>query len=132
MSIMKLNFDFDQVRVVSTHNYKGNPRVYLEIMGVRVLYSDPWSLIGSERFKYYVQEPEEGFSFMNRPPREEDVRADELADLFRHRLARALLKLLREEMPELAEAGPEGQTWAEDTDREIDYTPPRIEVVDEL
>ena len=39
--IMKRTIDLDQIRVVQANNYKGNPRVYLEIMDTRILYTEP-------------------------------------------------------------------------------------------
>jgi len=52
---MKRTIDLDQIRVVQASNYKGNPRVYLEIMDQRVLYSSPYELPA-----HYVREDEFG------------------------------------------------------------------------
>jgi len=105
---VKRTIDLDQVRVVQADNYKGNPRVYLEIMDQRVLYSDPWAL------RDMMMPPDD-------EPTTERVDTDLLADMFRHGLARIFAKLLLEDDPSLAEA------WSTDTDREIDYVKPRLD-----
>lgn len=101
---MRRTIDLDQVRVVQADNYKGNPRVYLEIMDTRVLYSDPREL---RRAGYLVGD-------------EDEVNTDVLADMFRSALSRILARLLLEDRPDLAEA------WSTETDREIDYVKPRL------
>jgi hypothetical protein len=120
---MKLNFDFDQVRVVFTGNRKGNPRVYLEVLGERVLYTDPWEMSRDDPwFAHYVTTTGVGG-----PPfthYEHEVNTEELAHLFRMRLAHKMRDWLLED-PQVA------AVWSTTTDREISHTPPRIEVVDQ-
>jgi hypothetical protein len=113
---MKRTIDLDQVRVVQADNYKGNPRVYLEIMDERVLYSDPWAMASNdpEYMGHYVKSEDHGTST------EHTVDTDALADLFRFRLARIFARLLLEDDPSL------GRAWSTETDREIDYVKPRL------
>jgi hypothetical protein len=111
---MKFSVDLDQVRVVQADNYKGNSRVYLEIMDTRVLYSDPWKLAHDEMYKYYVKTEDN-------PP---TVDTDSLADLFRYRLRNKLAAWLLED-EDIAMA------WSTDTDREINGHKPRFEQLDE-
>ena len=105
---MKRTIDLDQIRVVQAGNYKGNPRVYLEIMDTRVLYSDPRKL-----HQALMPRDDEAFT--------EEVDTEFWADMFRNRLARILAKLLIEEDPAIGEA------WSTDTDRGIDYVKPRLD-----
>lgn len=116
---MKRTIDLDQVRVVQADNYKGNSRVYLEIMDQRVLYSDPWALLGSPAFAHYVTSEQRGEAPSNYT--ENTVDTGLLADMFRHRLGHILARLLLEDMPDLAGA------WSTETDREIDYVKPRLD-----
>lgn len=106
---MKRTIDLDQVRVVQACNYKGNPRVYLEIMDQRVLYSDPRAL------RAFSGVPADDTPF------QEQVDTDLLADIFRRRLGRIFARLLLEDDPFLAEA------WSTETDRKIDYVKPRLD-----
>lgn len=113
---MKRTIDLDQVRVVQADNYKGNPRVYLEIMDQRVMYSDPATLARNERTAYAVKVTDNGpFNYSY------EVDTDLLADGFKARLGRILYRLLMEDDPSLAES------WSDDTDRDIDYVKPRFE-----
>lgn len=104
---MRRTIDLDQIRVIQADNYKGNPRVYLEIMDTRVLYSSPQELAHSE-LSYLVAD-------------DGTVDTEALADLFRARLAAWLADALLAGNPELLSA------WSRTTDREIDYTKPRLE-----
>lgn len=125
---ISVDFDFDQVRVVSTVNSKGNPRVYLEILGVPVLYSDPYTLADNNPgyFGSYVTVPERTNERPYPSLQPDDVDAEGLEDLFRHRLAFILRGLLEADMPELAQA------WSHHSDREMrGGTPSRIEVKEE-
>lgn len=101
---MKRTIDLDQIRVVAADNYKGSPRLYLEIMDTRVLYSDPGQV------RHWLQDSSGA-----------KIDTEIIADLFRFRLARILAKLLLENGPDLAEA------WSTETDREIDYVKPRLD-----
>lgn len=124
---MKLNFDFDQIRVVSTTNCKGNPRCYLEIFGVRVLYADPHDMLRDDRWKYYVKDENGDPKPWRNPVQPEDVDTENLQEIFRHRIAYMIKDMLVKANPHLFEDG----VWTEDADREIDYTKPRIEIIDE-
>jgi hypothetical protein len=110
--------DLDQVRVVQADNYKGNSRVYLEILDQRVLYSDPWALARHPAFQHDVTARTFGEEPFARTDHEVDTGA--VADMFRQRLGRILTRLLLEDDPSLAEA------WSTDTDRDIDYVKPRL------
>lgn len=114
---MKRTIDLDQVRVVQADNYKGNSRVYLEIMDERVLYSDPWAMLDNdpEYMGTYVTSEVHGTHAEN------TVDTESLTELFRFRLGRILARLLLEDDPSLAKA------WSTKTDREIDYVKPRLE-----
>lgn len=100
---MKRTIDLDQVRVVQADNYKGNPRVYLEIMDQRVLYSSPGELPA-----HYVES-------------DGTVDTDGLADMFRAQLGHIFARLLLESRPDLLKG------WSTDTYRDIDYVKPRLE-----
>ncbi len=104
----KRTIDLDQVRVVQADNYKGNPRVYLEVADARVLYTSPQELAADEGMAHYVDGDGE-------------VRTDLLADLFRHMLARMLAEGLQARYPDQLAA------WGTSTDREVDYVKPRLE-----
>lgn len=108
---MKRTIDLDQVRVVQADNYRGNSRVYLEIMDQRILYSSPGELP-----EHYVTEDEFG---------QPAVDTDALAGMFRAQLGHILARLLLEAYPGLNDSEGLG-LWRTDTDREIDYTPPRL------
>lgn len=108
---MRRTLDLDQIRVVQADNYKGNSRVYLEIMDQRILYSSPHELPS-----HYVREDEFG-----RPA----VDTNALADMFRSLLGHILAKLLLEAYPDLTDSESMG-VWRTDTDREIDYVKPRL------
>jgi hypothetical protein len=108
---MKRTIDLDQIRVVQADNYKGNERVYLEIMDQRVLYSSPGELPAR-----YVDEDQFG-----RPV----VDTEALADLFGSLLNHILARLLLENYPGLNDSENLG-VWRTDTDREIDYVKPRL------
>lgn len=116
---MKRTIDLDQVRVVQASNYKGNPRVYLEIMDTRVLYSDPQALARHPVFQYDVKSETRGEEPFARV--EYTVDEERLADFFKAALGRIFARMLLEDMPELAEA------WSTGTDREIDYVKPRLD-----
>jgi hypothetical protein len=103
---MKRIIDLDQIRVVQAANYKGNPRVYLEIMDQRVLYTEPGNLPD-----HYLSEDGE------------TVDTDALADLFRGLIGRFFGQLLLEQYPDLIRE----MSWSPSTDREIGYTKPRLE-----
>jgi hypothetical protein len=105
---MRRTIDLDQVRVVQADNYKGNPRVYLEVADAQVLYSDPYQLARSESFRHCVGE-------------DGTVNTESLADMFRFQLASMLADALLTHYPDLASA------WSRNTDREIDYVKPRLE-----
>ena len=109
---MKRTIDLDQIRVVQANNYKGNPRVYLEIMDTRVLYTEPHLLPPGS-----VTEDEWG---------QETVDTKALADMFRRMLGRILAQLLLDHNPGLLDSESLG-VWGTSTDREIDYTKPRLE-----
>jgi hypothetical protein len=109
---MKRTLDLDQIRVVQADNYKGSPRVYLEIMDQRILYSEPGLLP-----EHYVTEDEFG---------QPVVDTDALADFFRIQLGRILARLLLEANPGLNDSEDCG-LWSTDTDRDIDYVKPRLE-----
>ena len=113
---MKRLIDLDQVRVVQADNSKGNPRVYLEIMDERVFYADVHDLRRSEDWSSYVTEDE--FHQLV-------VDTESLADIFRIRLGYILADLLRARSPDLRDV------WTTSTDREIDYTKPRLEETDD-
>lgn len=104
---MRRTIDLDQIRVVQADNYKGNSRVYLEIMDQRILYSSPHDLP-----EHYVRLDEF---------RRAVVDTDALADMFRAQLGHLLAKMLMEARPDLFEG------WSTDTDRDIDYIKPRLE-----
>lgn len=110
---MKRTIDLDQVRVVQADNYKGNPRVYLEIMDIRVLYSEPRLLP-----EHYLTTDEFG--------RRDVVDTEALADMFRARLSHILARLLLDENPGLSDSEDLG-VWGTSTDREIDYVKPRLD-----
>jgi hypothetical protein len=105
---MKRTIDLDQVRVVQAANSKGNLRVYLEIMDTRILYSEPRLLP-----QCYISE-------------DGTADTDSLEDLFRNQLGRILARLLLENCPGLSDSEDFG-VWVTHTDREIDYTKPRLE-----
>lgn len=107
---MKRTIDLDQVRVIQADNYKGNPRVYLEIADTRILYSDPYVLVRN------------GDGFQDN---DGNLDTDSLADMFRWRLGQMLAEALLARYPELA------KSWSRDTDREIDYVKPRLEEVED-
>jgi hypothetical protein len=109
---MKRTIDLDQVRVVQADNYRGNSRVYLEIMDQRILYSSPGELP-----EHYVTEDEFG-----RPV----VDTNALAGLFRAQLGHILARLLLEACPGLCDSEQLG-VWRTDTDRDISFTPPRLD-----
>lgn len=113
---MKRTIDLDQVRVVQADNYKGNSRVYLEIMDQRVMYSDPATLARDQE-RYWNVTSEDLGPFNTRYT----VDTDAVADSFKARLGRILYKLLMEDDPSLAES------WSNDTDRDIDYVKPRLD-----
>lgn len=108
---MKRTIDLDQVRVVQADNYKGSPRVYLEVMDQRILYSSPYELpehyVNQDRFGQHV------------------VDTEALADLFRGFIGNILARLLLEAYPGLRDSENLG-VWRTDTDREIDYVKPRL------
>jgi hypothetical protein len=112
--VTKRTIDLDQVRVVQADNYKGNSRVYVEIMDVRVLYTDPWALQRSEQYSHYVTLAVFEGDLV--------VDTDGLADMFRAHLGRIFAKLLLAQCPDLMDG-----VWSTETDREIDYTRPRLE-----
>ena len=97
--------DLDQVRVVEAANYKGNSRVYLEIMDARVLYTEPGNLP-----KHYLND-------------DGTVNTERLAELFRIRLASIFAKMLLNDSPDTFES----MGWDIDTDRDIDYIKPRLD-----
>jgi hypothetical protein len=111
---VKRLIDLDQVRVVAADNYKGNPRVYLEILDQRILYTDPYALAMDENLSHYVTEATKPFPHT-------EVDTEGLADLFRARLGHLLADMLLADSPELLAA------WSRTTDREIDYVKPRLE-----
>jgi hypothetical protein len=116
---MKRTIDLDQVRVVQADNYRGNSRVYLEIMDQRILYSDPWELARHPDLKHYVKSETHGDEPYSRV--EHTIDTDGLADMFRAQLGHILAKLLLEACPDLLEG------WSTDTDREVDYVKPRLD-----
>lgn len=116
---MKRTIDLDQVRVVQADNYKGNSRVYLEIMDQRVLYSDPQTLAGNTGLAHNVTSETFGDEAFTRV--EYTVDTDAVADMFKAALGRIFARLLLEDRPDLAEA------WSAETDREIDYVKPRLD-----
>lgn len=98
--------DLDQVRVVQADNYKGNSRVYLEIMDAPVLYTEPGNLPDT-----YLND-------------DGTVDTEALAELFRIRLASIFAGMLLNDSPSLfiREMG-----WSDSTDRGIGYIKPRLE-----
>jgi hypothetical protein len=115
---MKRTIDLDQIRVVQADNYKGNSRVYLEIMDQRILYTDPWTLAAHPLLGYHVTPQVHGEEPFART--EHTVDTEGLADMFRAQLGHILARLLLEARPDLMEG------WSTDTDREIDYVRPRL------
>jgi hypothetical protein len=97
--------DLDQVRVVQADNYKGNSRVYLEIMDARVLYTEPGNLP-----EHYLND-------------DGSVDTEALAELFRVRLAAIFARLLLDDSPSMFRS----MGWDIDTDREIGYVKPRLD-----
>lgn len=106
-----VRFDFDPVRVVAANNSHGNPRVYVEVLGVRILYSDPYTLRGDPAMACYING-------------DGTVDTENLADLIRIRIANYLRGVV------LADACI-SRTFDKSTDRDISHTPPRIEVTDD-
>lgn len=113
---MKRTIDLDQVRVVQADNYKGNSCVYVEIMDERVLYAYTSDLFNDENLQYYVKYDNYG---------NPEVDTDSLADLVRINLAHHFRKVLREEMSDFL------KVFTDQPEREIDYTKPRLEEIDE-
>jgi hypothetical protein len=111
---MQRTIDLDQVRVVQADNYRGNPRVYLEIMDQRVLYTDPY-ILQQQGYDSFVKEDESGSL---------SVDTDWFAELFRSYLARMFADYLMAK-PEVSHA------WSRDTDRRIDFVKPRLYEVDD-
>src|SRR5882762_6869872 len=109
---MKRTIDLDQVRVVQADDYKGNSRVYLEVMDQRILYSSPYELpahyVSQDEFRHPV------------------VDTDMLAEMFRFQIGHILARLLLEACPELAGSENFG-VWQTSTDREIYYVKPRLD-----
>jgi hypothetical protein len=111
---MTCTLDLEQIRVVQANNYKGNPRIYLEIMDQRIFYADVHDMRRSENWSSYVTIDD----FNNLV-----VDTESIADMFRAQLGHALAELLLKMRPELSEI------FSTDTDRAIDYTKPRIEEI---
>jgi hypothetical protein len=109
---VKRTIDLDQIRVVQADNYRGNSRVYLEIMDQVILYSSP-----PELPEHYITTDEFGRSVVN---------TDALADMFRAQLGHILARLLLDACPGLSDSEDCG-LWSTDTDRDIDYVKPRLE-----
>lgn len=103
--MVQRTIDLDQVRVVEAANYKGNTRVYLEIMDARVLYTEPGNLP-----EHYLND-------------DGTVDTEALAELFRIRLASIFAGLLLSDSPDMFES----MGWSESTDRDIDYIKPRLD-----
>jgi hypothetical protein len=103
--------DLDQVRVVQADDYKGNSRVYLEVLDERILYSSPGELAADEHMAHYVTEG---------PYRNLIVDTEGLASLFRARLGHLLATMLLSDSPALLSA------WNRNADREIGYVKPRL------
>lgn len=116
---MKIELDLDQIRVVHTTNYKGNDRVYLEIMDERILYANPWEMYRDPNWKHYITiEDKGGYHDIT-------VDTEGLADGFRARIAH----MMRDYILQDDDVSP---VWTRDTDRGIDYTKPRLEVMDDV
>jgi hypothetical protein len=115
---VKRTIDLDQVRVVQADNYKGNSRVYLEIMDQRILYTDPWALAAHPLLGHHVTSETHGEEPFTRT--EHTVDTEGLADMFRAQLGHIFARLLLEARPDLMEG------WSTETDREIDYVKPRL------
>src|SRR5580698_4359310 len=111
---MQRTIDLDQVRVIQADNYRGNPRVYLEIMDQRVLYTDPY-ILQQKGYDSFVKEDESGIL---------SVDTDWFAELFRSYLARMFADYLMAKL-EVSHA------WSRDTDRGIDFVKPRLYEVDD-
>lgn len=65
---MRVSFDLPQMRVVESHDTKGNPVAYLEILGAKVLYANEETL--------------------------RSIGEDGWEEVFRYRLGRALADIL--------------------------------------
>jgi hypothetical protein len=110
---MQRTIDLDQIRVVQADNYKGNSRVYLEIMDQRILYSSPGELP-----EHWVSEDEFG---------DPVVDTGAVADFFRAQLGHIFARLLLESNPGLNDSEDCGVWSTAPADgREIGHVKPRL------